>query len=109
MSMVEDKNRTSKIKEENKESSFEKKYGKTISYLTELNSRVKDSVFKDLFSNNEYLFRLYRETFPQDRSVSIDDIELCSLKQVLFNGIYNDLAILVKNQLLVFMEAQYAN
>lgn len=67
---------------------------------------VKDSVFTHLFSIKEYSTQLYKELFPNDSAVSEDDIKLFTLSSVLTNQMYNDLGILIRDILIVLVEAQ---
>lgn len=67
---------------------------------------IKDSVFTSLFSDKKYLLQLYRSLHPEDRSVTEDDLTTVTLEHVLTNGIYNDLGFMVKDRLIVLVEAQ---
>ena len=66
----------------------------------------KDTVFCDLFSDKENLLELYKSLNPEDSSCTLDDLSLISLRNVLLNGAYNDLGFLVRDQLIVLVEAQ---
>lgn len=68
--------------------------------------KAKDSVFADLFSIPEYLLQLFQALHPEMTDVTEDDIEILSLKSVFINRPYNDLGILVKNKLIILVEAQ---
>ncbi|MCD8151352.1 MAG: hypothetical protein LUE92_17785 [Clostridiales bacterium] len=70
------------------------------------NRTVKDSVFRDLFSEKKYLFQLYKALHPEDTESIADDLEYVTLEQVLVHDIYNDLGFLVGDRLLVLVEAQ---
>lgn len=67
---------------------------------------VKDSVFRNLFSEKKYLFQLYQALHPEDKESVADDLEYVTLEQVLVHDIYNDLGFLVGDRLLVLVEAQ---
>ncbi len=71
-----------------------------------VNRSSKDSVFTDLFSDPEYLLELYKSLFPEDTGCTKEDFELLSLGNVFVNGAYNDLGFLVKNKILILVEAQ---
>lgn len=71
-----------------------------------VNRQAKDSVFTDLFSRPKYQMKLYRELFPEDKDISSNDLELCTIDRVLTNHPYNDLGILVRDRLIVLAEAQ---
>lgn len=67
---------------------------------------VKDSVFRNLFSEKKYLFQLYQALHPEDKESVADDLKYVTLEQVLVHDIYNDLGFLVGDRLLVLVEAQ---
>ncbi|MBR0365266.1 MAG: hypothetical protein IJH94_00505 [Clostridia bacterium] len=71
------------------------------------NRAVKDSVFTNLFARKKYTLELYRALFPDDTDdLTEDDFEIITLENVLMRDIYNDLGILVKNKLILLVEAQ---
>lgn len=67
---------------------------------------VKDSVFTHLFSMKEYALQLYKELFPDDAAISQEDIRIFTLSSVLTNQPYNDLGLLIRDILIVLVEAQ---
>lgn len=67
---------------------------------------IKDSVFTYLFKQPEYLRQLYLVLHPEDVDVTEADCKLVTLENVLSTGIYNDLGMQVRNQLLLLIEAQ---
>lgn len=67
---------------------------------------AKNSVFIDLFNIPEYRLQLYKALHPEDTKTTEKDIELITLNPVLLNMMYNDLGMLVKDRLLIFVEAQ---
>ena len=67
---------------------------------------AKNSVFIDLFNIPKYQLQLYRALHPEDTEITEDDIELITLNPVLLNLMYNDLGMLIKDKLLIFVEAQ---
>ena len=71
-----------------------------------VNRAAKDSVFTDLFSKPEYTIQLYRALFPNDISISQKDISIITLQNTLGYQIHNDLGLLVRNTLIVLLEAQ---
>ena len=48
-----------------------------------VNRQAKNSVFLNLFMRKEYQFQLYKELFPEDASITEDDLELVTLDNVL--------------------------
>ncbi len=68
--------------------------------------KVKDSVFTFLFSQPEYMLEMYRTLHPEDTDVTEKDCRLLTLKNILTNGLYNDLGFLVRNMLIILVEAQ---
>lgn len=71
-----------------------------------VNRQAKNSVFLNLFTRKEYQLRLYKELFPQDISITEDDLELITLDNVLTIHPYNDLGLMVRGKLIVLAEAQ---
>ena len=71
-----------------------------------VNRQAKNSVFLNLFTRKEYQLRLYKELFPEDTSVTEDDLELITLDNVLTIHPYNDLGLLARGRLIVLAEAQ---
>ena len=71
-----------------------------------VNRQAKNSVFIDLFTRKEYQLRLYKELFPEDTSVTENDLELVTLDNVLTVHPYNDLGLLARGKLIVLTEAQ---
>ena len=66
---------------------------------------IKDSVFTNLFQDPKYVLQLYQALHPNE-IVSEDMIEIVTLKNILVDGIYNDLGFTVGKRLVVLVEAQ---
>ena len=75
-------------------------------YDAYVNRNAKDSVFCDLFKRPEYSLQLYQALHPEDRDVKEEDITLVTICNLMMMGRYNDLGILVRDRLLVLVEAQ---
>lgn len=71
-----------------------------------INRNIKDSVFCDLFAMPEYLMQLYQVLHPDDVETTEDDLTIVTLSRTVARNIYNDLGFLVRNRLLVLVEAQ---
>ena len=71
-----------------------------------VNRQAKNSVFLNLFTRKEYQLAVYRELFPEDTTITEDDLELVTLDNVLTIHPYNDLGLLVREKLIVLAEAQ---
>ena len=71
-----------------------------------VNRSAKDSVFCDLFSRPEYCLQLYKVLHPEDQDVKEENIVLMTLSNLMMRSRYNDLGILVRDRLLVLVEAQ---
>ena len=71
-----------------------------------VNRQAKNSVFLNLFMRKEYQLQLYKELFPQDTTITEDDLELVTLDNVLAIHPYNDLGLLARGKLIVLAEAQ---
>ena len=70
--------------------------------------KSKDSVFVNLFEDTENVLRLYKELHPEDTQVTVEDIQIQTIKSVLVNTLYNDLGFLVKDRFVMLVEAQSA-
>lgn len=71
-----------------------------------INSKIKDSVFTFLFSQKEYTLETYKELHPEDTSVTSDDIRISSINNIFTRDLYNDIGFIVRDKLIVLMEAQ---
>ncbi|MCD8130019.1 MAG: hypothetical protein LUE16_01860 [Lachnospiraceae bacterium] len=70
------------------------------------NRTVKDSVFRDLFSDKKYLLMLYQTLHPEDKDCTEDNLTCVTLKQVMLQDIHNDLGFRAGDKFLVMLEAQ---
>ena len=71
-----------------------------------VNRQAKNSVFLNLFMRKEYQMKLYKELFPQDTTITENDLELVTLDNVLTIHPYNDLGLLARGKLIILAEAQ---
>ncbi len=71
-----------------------------------MNREVKDTVFSILFQQPEYQLELYKALHPEDETIAQDEVELITLNNVLMNGMYNDLGLMVRDLFIFLMEAQ---
>ena len=71
-----------------------------------VNRSAKDSIFCDLFSRPEYCLQLYKVLHPEDQDVSEENIVLMTLSNLMIRSRYNDLGFLVRDKLLILVEAQ---
>lgn len=67
---------------------------------------IKDSVFTNLFQDKKYLIQLYKALHPKDQDVTEDDLTNITIKNILTDGIYNDLGFAVGNKLIIMVECQ---
>lgn len=67
---------------------------------------MKDSVFTALFREKKYLIQLYRTLHPEDTETTEEDLRNITIKNVLTDGIYNDLGFTAGDKLLILVEAQ---
>ncbi len=74
--------------------------------VPDMKQKVKDSVFTFLFSQPKYARELYLTLHPEDCDVREEDCKVITLKNVIVNGIYNDLGVQVKDRLILLVEAQ---
>ena len=82
-------------------SELEAAYGSAMNELSvmkrdRVNRQAKNSVFLNLFMRKEYQIQLYKELFPQDTTITEDDLELVTLETVLTNHPYNDLGLMAR-------------
>ena len=71
-----------------------------------LKRTVKDSVFTDLFGQKRYLIQLYQSLHPEDAETEEDDITIVTIQNIITDGLYNDLGFMVRDRLVVLVEAQ---
>ena len=74
--------------------------------LKKTKRNTKDSVFTHLFSFPQYQLELYKTLHPEDKDVCEADIGTITRECVVASHEHNDLGILVKGTLMVFVEAQ---
>lgn len=74
--------------------------------MSEMKRTAKDSVFSLFFRQPENMHSLYLALHPEDTTATPQDCKLVTLEHVLVNGITNDLGFLVRNSLIMLMEAQ---
>ena len=67
---------------------------------------AKNSVFLDLFQNKSYLLKLYKTLHPEDTTSTEDSLTDVTITNVLTDNLYNDLGFIVKNKLMILVEAQ---
>ena len=67
---------------------------------------VKDSVFTTIFRDKKYLIQLYRALHPEDTETTEDALTDITIRNVLTNGIYNDLAFRVGEKVMFLVEQQ---
>ena len=70
------------------------------------NKKIRDSVFRTLFSDKENVLHMYRALHPEDTKATIEDIKVVTLENVLAINNINDLGFMVGNHLLILVEAQ---
>lgn len=78
-----------------------KKTQETIAKYT-----IKDSVFTNLFQDKKYLIQLYRALHPEDTKTTEDALEDITIRNVLTDGIYNDLGFRIRDKIMILVEAQ---
>ena len=67
---------------------------------------IKDSVFRDIFEKEENTLKLYKVLHPEDVSATVDDISGVTIDNILTNDLYNDLGFVVRDRLMILVEAQ---
>ncbi len=89
------------VQEEPKEKTVEKK--EAFAKYT-----AKDSVFTTLFRDKKYLLQLYRALHPEDTETTEDALKDITIRNVLTNGIFNDLGFRVGDKIMFLVEQQSA-
>ena len=77
---------------------------KNNKYIVKRN--IKSSVFTHLFSISKYKKELYISLHPKDNDIEEKEIKTWTLSSIFTNIQINDLSLLVKNKLLILVEAQ---
>ena len=67
---------------------------------------VRDSVFTKLLSTKKRSLEFYKAICPDDVKATEDDLEIITLRPVFTSSRYNDFSLRVRDELLVFVEAQ---
>ena len=70
-----------------------------------MNLKIRDSLFIDLFSDKNRLIQLYKSLVDDERKISTEDIEIITLENIITTGVYNDLGFRVKDEIIILMEA----
>ncbi|MCQ2751915.1 MAG: hypothetical protein MJ189_02300 [Coriobacteriales bacterium] len=71
-----------------------------------VNTKVQDSIFCDLFGRKKYMFEMYQCLHPEDTKTRMEDLVQITLKPIFSYDIYNDLGFLVNGKLIILVEAQ---
>jgi len=72
----------------------------------EIRHTVKDNIFRDLFSDVQYVFQLYQSLHPEDKETTQEDIKTETLESIIYGGEHNDLGFSVKDKMIILVEAQ---
>ena len=67
---------------------------------------AKDSVFCGLFRDKKYLLQLYQALHPEDIETTEEDLTDITIRNVLTDGIYNDVGFRNKDKVILLTEAQ---
>lgn len=73
---------------------------------TKIKRNVKDSVFSALFREPKYLRELCKVLKPDVTEAELDSIKDVTIQNVLTNGMYNDLALVIGDVIFYLLEAQ---
>ena len=74
--------------------------------MPEMKRTIKDSVFTCLFSDPQYACELYRYLHPEDTGITEEDCRPVTIQNILSDGQYNDLDLLIRDTLIILAEAQ---
>lgn len=67
---------------------------------------LKDSLFTFLFRDIRYLRSLYASLHDDEQEYADEDFQIITLENIMVNNVYNDLGILIKDRLIILVEAQ---
>lgn len=67
---------------------------------------IKDSLFTSIFRDKKYLFELYRTLHPEDTESTEDALTDITIRNILMNGLHNDLGFRVGERVMILVEAQ---
>ncbi len=67
---------------------------------------LKDTFFSFIVRKKKYLLEIYKSLHREDTSVREDDIHLVSIEPLFYPSLIDDCSFLVRNKLLVLIEAQ---
>ena len=83
---------------------------KDLEEISSTNKTTKDSVFYSLFEIKENVYQLYKDLYPEDNTVTIDDVQIKTLTSIFVNYLYNDLGFIVNRNgtphYIILIEAQ---
>lgn len=72
----------------------------------QLQKKVKDLVFTNMFQNPKYLRQLYVALHPEDTDIQPEQLEVFTVTSILAKQRFNDLGFLAKDRFMVLVEAQ---
>ena len=71
-----------------------------------VNREVRDTLFTHLFRIPEYSKKLYMALHPEDKDIRDDEIETITLETIMINGVRNDIALRIRNVIIILLEDQ---
>ena len=74
--------------------------------MPKMKHTAKDSVFSYIFREPENMRQLYLALHPEDTDITEEECHPITLENILTSGMVNDLGLLVRNTLIILMEAQ---
>jgi len=74
--------------------------------MSEMRYTIKDSVFTYVFKQPEYARKLYLALHPEDTETMEDALTDITIRNVLTNGIYNDLCFRIRDKVMFLVEQQ---
>ncbi|MBQ7193503.1 MAG: hypothetical protein IJR98_03935 [Synergistaceae bacterium] len=77
-----------------------------MSEKAEVHRNSKNTIFLDIFTTPKYSLEMLKTLHPEMTGLTERDVRLVTLNPVILNGQYNDLALLVRDRLIIFVEAQ---
>jgi len=72
----------------------------------EAKRNAKDTVFSNMFKEPEYLLKLYKDLHSEDKEATVDILQEATIQNILTDRIYNDLGFIVRDKLIILVEAQ---
>lgn len=72
----------------------------------EIQIKYKNNIFIKIFEDKSNVLRLYKDLHPEDKEVIEDNIQIVTLDKSINKSAYNDLGFIIKDTMIILVEAQ---